>query len=108
LLFSKYFNLQSGGRLWRALNRKLKLKLPVLLLFFGAKRVPEEQNFFCSPHSSSVKQRNIVYAIWAVDSVMIFNCPRQAFKPGNKRPVTVIDWHKYAICSVLTGTKFGG
>ncbi len=26
-------------------------------------------------------------------------------KPGNKRPVTVIDRHKYAICSVLTGTN---
>jgi hypothetical protein len=26
-------------------------------------------------------------------------------KPGNKRPVTVIDQHKYAICSVLTGTN---
>jgi hypothetical protein len=58
---------------WRALNGKLKLKLPVLLLFFGAKRVLEEQNFFCSPHSSNVKQRNIVYAIWAVDSVVKLN-----------------------------------
>jgi hypothetical protein len=27
------------------------------------------------------------------------------FKPGNKRPVTVIDRHKYTICSVLTGTN---
>jgi hypothetical protein len=26
-------------------------------------------------------------------------------KPGNKCPVMVIDWHKYAICSVLTGTN---
>jgi hypothetical protein len=25
-------------------------------------------------------------------------------KPGNKRPVTVIDRHKHVICSVLTGT----
>jgi hypothetical protein len=27
------------------------------------------------------------------------------YKPGNKRPVKVIDRHKYTICSVLTGTN---